>query len=222
MGIYIEALILYILLFFRGTASIFTGVETEAADFTAAEYLVTIITYSVPSLILIWYLAFKTKKIDIWVIRPGRKDLVSFVLSLPGLLITGIIVSVIGLYMDGASSQMPLHLPSSITEWVFLSITCILTAYLEESYFRFYLLSKRDEFNLNPVSALAASVILFSVCHIYEGPWGFMNAVISGTILGFVFLRYYSIHGIAFAHAVYNILIFIINALINGELKIGN
>jgi len=60
---------------------------------------------------------------------------------------------------------------------------------------------------------LVFSVILFAVCHIYEGPWGFLNAVISGAIFGFVFLRYNSLHGIAVAHALYNILILVIYKL---------
>jgi membrane protease YdiL (CAAX protease family) len=144
-------------------------------------------------------------------VKPGRKDYISFIITLPFLLITGLFVSLIGAYINGTSSQA-FSSPSTPTEWVFLSITCLLSSYLEESYFRFYLLSKREELNLNNTSALAFSVILFSICHIYEGPWGFMNAAISGTVLGFVFLRYYSIHGIALAHALYNISIYVINS----------
>jgi membrane protease YdiL (CAAX protease family) len=222
MGIYIEALILYILLFLRGSAAVFTDGGAEAVGFSIIAELVNIITYSIPSLILVWYLAFRTNKTEIWVIKPGKKDFVSFIITLPCLLITGSIVSLIGLYISGTTSQTTLHLPSTSTEWVYLFITCLLSAYLEESYFRFYLLSKREELNFNAVSALVFSVILFSICHIYEGPWGFMNAVISGTILGFIFLRYYSIHGIALAHAMYNISIYIINAFINENLKIAS
>jgi membrane protease YdiL (CAAX protease family) len=213
MGIYIEALILYILLFFRGSIAVFSGVDVEAVDFSVSAELVNIFTYSIPSLILIWYLAVRTKKVEIWIVKPGKKDYISFIITLPFLLITGLFVSLVGSYINGTSSQI-FHSPSTPTEWVFLSITCLLSAYLEESYFRFYLLSKKEELNLNNTSALAFSVILFSICHIYEGPWGFMNAAISGTILGFVFLRYYSIHGIALAHALYNISIYVINSLL--------
>jgi len=215
MGIYIEALVLYILLFFRGTAAIFIGGGAEAADFSVTAELVKIITYSIPSLILIWYLIVKARKIEIWVVNPGKKDLVSFIITLPCLLVTGLIVTFTSLYISGPSAQITLYSPSTATEWVFLSINCLLAAYLEESYFRFYLLSKREELNLNAASALALSVVMFSGCHIYEGPWGFMNAVISGTILGFIFLRYNSLHGIAAAHTLYNILVYVINALFN-------
>jgi membrane protease YdiL (CAAX protease family) len=214
MGIYIEALILYILLFFHGSTVINTSRETAVTDFSVTAEFVKIITFSIPSLILIWYLIYKARKIEIWAVKPGKKDLVACIITLPCLLITGLIVTFTGSYIGGNSAQITLHFPSSVIEWVFLSVNCLLAAYLEESYFRFYLLTKREELNLNTMSALVLSVVMFSVCHIYEGPWGFINAVISGTILGFVFLRYSSLHGIAIAHALYNILVYVINVLL--------
>ena len=182
-------------------------------DFSVTAELVNIFSYLLPSLALIWYLIYKARKIELWAVKPGKKDILSFFIIFPSLLITGIIVTFTGVYIGGNSSQIALKSPSSVIEWVFLSITCLLSAYLEESYFRYYLLTKKEELNLNAASALGVSVVMFSICHIYEGPWGFMNAVISGTILGFVFLRYYSLHGIAIAHAFYNISIYVINAL---------
>jgi membrane protease YdiL (CAAX protease family) len=88
----------------------------------------------------------------------------------------------------------------------------MIAAYLEETFFRFYLLTRRDELGLDAAPALALSVILFSVCHIYEGPWGFLNAVISSAFLGFIFLRFKALHGIAIAHGCYNLSVYIINA----------
>jgi len=213
MGIYIEALVLYILLFLHGSLAFFAGSGSEAANFSVTAELVNIFAYLMPALVLIWYLITKTPKIEIWAVRPGKKDLLSCIITFPCLLITGLVVTIIGSYISGPSESITLNLPSSVIEWILLFITCFLSAYLEESYFRFYLLSKREEFNLNAVSALALSVVLFSICHIYEGPWGFLNAVISGTILGFMFLRYNSLHGIAIAHTLYNISIYIISGL---------
>jgi len=213
MGIYIEALILYILLFLHGSLAFFTGGGAEAADFSISAELVNIFAYLTPALILIWRLITKTPKIELWSLRPGKKDLLSCVITFPCLLFTGLFVTIIGSYISGPSENITLNLPHSAVEWILLFVTCLLSAYLEESYFRYYLLSKREEFNLNAVSALAISVILFSICHIYEGPWGFLNAVISGTILGFMFLRYNSLHGIAIAHTLYNISVYIVSGL---------
>jgi membrane protease YdiL (CAAX protease family) len=90
-----------------------------------------------------------------------------------------------------------------------------MAAYLEESFFRFYLLSRRDDLKMGAVSALTVSVALFSICHIYEGPWGFLNSFFSAVILAFIFLRYQALHGIAFAHGLYNIAAYAINSLLS-------
>jgi len=99
--------------------------------------------------------------------------------------------------------------------WIVLCIMCFFSAYLEESYFRVYLISRRKELNLNSAQVLALSAVLFSICHIYGGLWSFVNAAICGVLLGYIFLKYNSLHGISIAHAIYNILAFIINRLIN-------
>ena len=212
MGIYIEALVLYILLFLHGSLALFASGGAEAANFSATAELVNIFAYFIPALILIWLFITKTPKVELWAARPGKKDLLSCIITFPCLLITGFFVTIVGSYIS-PSESITLNLPASAAEWVLLFFTCLLSAYLEESYFRFYLLSKREEFNLNAGSALALSVVLFSICHIYEGPWGFLNAIISGAILGFMFLRYNSLHGIAVAHTLYNISIYIISGV---------
>jgi membrane protease YdiL (CAAX protease family) len=114
--------------------------------------------------------------------------------------------------MSGPSAQVLLHSPSTPAGWIVLGFSLIIAAYTEESFFRFYLLSRKDEFKMSAAQALMFSVLLFSICHIYEGPWGFLNAALSGTFLCFIFLRYKSIHGISIAHGLYNIVIFAINA----------
>ena len=215
MGIYIEALILYILLFFSGSAAFLTGNYFASADFSASAELLKIILYYLPSLALIWYLIYKplTENLSaLALFRFGKNDLVSGIITLPGLLIIGTGITVFSSHIDGSAAQISLHSPSTAAEWIILCIICIFSAYLEESYFRYYLLTKRKEFNLNSVSALALSVILFSVCHLYAGPWSFLNAVICAVFLGCVFLRFRSLHGIAIAHAMYNVFAFVLAA----------
>ena len=213
MGIYVEAIILYIVLFLSGSAAQFTGGAGAADGFSAAREIALILFYFLPSLALVWYLLFKSWKLEFWVIRPGRKDVTAFLVTLPVLLITGYIISHVSSTVGGVSAQTAPFSPGNSAEWVILCFSCVFSAYLEESYFRFYLLSRRQELNLNATSALALSTALFSICHIYEGPWGFLNAVLSGTFLAFIFLRYNSLHGIAAAHALYNISAYVINAL---------
>lgn len=71
--------------------------------------------------------------------------------------------------------------------------------------------------NLGVISALIISVALFSICHIYEGPWGFLNAVFSGTFLCLIFIRHKAFHGNAIAHGMYNIAVYIMNAVMTNQ-----
>jgi len=233
MGIFIEALILYILLFLPGYPVIQTA---GAAEFSIITELIKIFTRSIPSLCLIWYLIFKagdTKIEEILPVKPkienlqdaaflknadsartraGKKDLISASIALPSLILTGFIISLLSSASGGISTGNLIYSPSTAPEWTVLSLSCIVSAYLEESYFRFYLLTKRHWLRLNALEVTAVSVILFSACHIYAGFWGVLNAAISGTVLCVLFLRFNAIHGIAIAHAIYNILAFVFNS----------
>jgi membrane protease YdiL (CAAX protease family) len=83
------------------------------------------------------------------------------------------------------------------------------SAYVEESYFRFYLLTRLEETEPGPLKRVFVSVFLFSLCHIYEGIPGILNAVLAGTFLSFLFLKYRSLHGLAWAHGAYNAAVYI-------------
>jgi len=211
MGIYIEALILYVVLFFSDSTGKFTN--GGGAGFSTAAELIRIFIYTVPSIALIWYLLLKVRRLREWDIMPGKKDLISGLITLPCLLITGFAIASIS-SIGGTAAQVSLQSPSTAPQWIVLCISCVSAAYLEESFFRFYLLSRREELKLNAASALVVSVALFSICHIYEGPWGFLNSVLSGTLLAFIFLRYKSLHGIAVAHGLYNIAVYALNAML--------
>jgi membrane protease YdiL (CAAX protease family) len=212
MGLYFEALILYFILFLSGSTGIISS--QDAAGFSSLSELARIFFYYIPSIALIWYLILKVKPLRNWAIVPGKNDIISFFITLPCLILTGFAIAFISSYIGGSSGQAAAHSPGTGLEWAILSVSCMTAAYLEESFFRFYILARRDEFKLDAAPAMALSVIMFSVCHIYEGPWGFLNAAISGVILGFVFLRYRALHGIAIAHGAYNISVYIINSML--------
>jgi membrane protease YdiL (CAAX protease family) len=207
MNVFIEPLILYAVLFFRISAgSVLPGSEVE---FSATAELARIIAYNIPSLALVWYLLLRVKSLKEWGISlPGKKDLLPIALALPALVFIGLTITIVSrlfFEMPSGSRFLP---PQGFFPWSILVISCISTAYLEESFFRFYLLSKREEMGLGPHRAALLSTLLFSVCHIYEGPLGFLNAALSGIVLAFIFLRFRSLHGIALAHALYNVLVY--------------
>ncbi|GHV81672.1 hypothetical protein AGMMS49991_02300 [Spirochaetia bacterium] len=87
-------------------------------------------------------------------------------------------------------------------------LSCFSTGYLEETYFRHYLLTWFREQGLHSAIGIGISVLLFSFCHVYQGLGGVLNAVMAGTLLGLIYKRYGSLHGLAWAHGLYNIFIY--------------
>jgi membrane protease YdiL (CAAX protease family) len=212
---YVESLILYVILFLSGSLAPLPGqAEPEGpAAFSVIGELTRICVYTIPSLALIWYLLLKIKPLKNWEIGPpGRKDLLPGLLTLPALILIGFIIALIAPYFGKMPGAPDIAVPSTVPAWILLAVSCIGTGYLEESFFRFYLLSKREEFGLGASRMAMVSILLFSLCHVYEGPWGFLNAVLSGAVLAFVFLRYRSLHGIACAHGLYNLFAYIVAA----------
>jgi len=212
MNTFIESLILYAVLFLRvSTGAASSG---EAVDFSATNEIARIVLYNIPSLALIWYLLLKVKSLKEWGITfPRKKDLLPAAAAIPALVLIGLTIALISRFFTEIPSGSRFLPPQNFVSWVILIVSCISAAYLEESYFRFYLLSKREEIGLGPFRAVIFSTLLFSVCHIYEGPWGFLNAALSGALLAFLFLRYRSLHGIALAHALYNVLVYVLSAV---------
>jgi len=207
MGNLIEAFILYIVLFFSGAARFIIGGERNV-DFSAAGQIAGILLHSIPSLALIMFLMHRAGRIDKSIIKPGKKDLICGLITLPCLLLIGIVTASVS-YFTGSSDGSPsLSSPSTVPGWIILCLSCVCAAYLEESYFRYYLLTARAALKLNDYLALLLSTALFSICHIYEGPLGVLNAALSGALLCIIFLRRKSFHGIALAHGFYNILIY--------------
>ncbi|MDR1586227.1 MAG: CPBP family intramembrane metalloprotease [Treponema sp.] len=209
MNVFIEPLILYMILFLPGSAG-----QSGAGNliiFSATNELIRIVLYDIPSLALIWYLLLKVRSFKAWGVGiPRKKDLVSGLLALPSLVLIGFAVSAVSpLFQSEGPRLVP---PSDVPGWLILVVSCISTGYLEESFFRFYLISKRDEFGLSGAAAALISVVLFAVCHVYEGPWGFLNAVLAGSVLSFLFLRCHTLHGLAFAHGLYNTLVYIFSS----------
>ena len=94
--------------------------------------------------------------------------------------------------LQGAS-QIPLALLFGIT-----------AGYKEEFFFRSYLLSRLEELGIQVPLAVAASTVLFSVGHVYEGPLAVAITAGLGLLLSVSWLRRRSLHVVAIAHGLYN------------------
>ncbi|MCL1992468.1 MAG: CPBP family intramembrane metalloprotease [Spirochaetes bacterium] len=210
----IEALIIYTVVFLSGWPAMgaASGAVGADAEFSIAAELTRIFMYSIPSLALIWYLLLRARNLRDWGIHlPGKSDFIAGLISLPCLFLIGLSIAFAASLFGINADDMRLSSPASTLGWVILFISCISTGYLEESFFRFYILSRREALNLSNTSAILFSTIAFAICHIYGGPWFFLNSFLAGIFLCFIFLRYRSLHGIAIAHGLYNFAVYVIN-----------
>ena len=94
-----------------------------------------------------------------------------------------------------------------------LALLCVITGYREELFFRSYLYAELVEVGWRSHTAIAASALLFSIGHLYEGIASFLGTAAIGVFLGWCFLRLRNIHLLAIAHAIYNFLVIMITSL---------
>jgi membrane protease YdiL (CAAX protease family) len=96
-----------------------------------------------------------------------------------------------------------------------ISSLCI--GYREEVFFRAYLFDRASEVGIRPVGAITGGSLLFAVGHIYQGVAGFLVASLLGLILGAIYWRRKSLHGVAVAHALYNLSVLLISGPFAGQ-----
>ncbi|MDR2053250.1 MAG: CPBP family intramembrane metalloprotease [Treponema sp.] len=217
-------------------------------QFTAGRELNRIFGYSIPSLLLLWYL-FHIKGKRIFPLRAQFGDFQSLIIALPGLLGIGLGISVLSSIIPLSETTFAVvQAPGEPAAWILMIFSCFSTGYLEETYFRHYLLNPfrkqkpgtqtagpenpdretEEAFfpdtrpgrhglpaaagalyaKAGPIPGILVSTALFSLCHIYEGPWGVINAVLAGLLLSLIYVHYGALHGLAWAHGLYNIFIY--------------
>jgi membrane protease YdiL (CAAX protease family) len=204
----LEPLILYGILFLPGALR--REPPAELAVFSLSREMIRVIAYNLPALALIWYLRWSRGG---RVSPPGLRDLFTFLLVFPALILTGICISRIAVLFPEIPGNFNIGAPGDIAGFLAVFISCISTGYLEESYFRYYLGEKIGEFGLGPRAFLAISTVLFSLCHVYEGPWGTMNSVLAAVILALAYTRFHGLHGLALAHGFYNFVVYLASGI---------
>jgi len=216
-----EPLILYFVLFFPGVyISSFSGAgqAVETIPFLIFHELGRTLTYTIPSIALVWYIIGKKRLMALISRKFRKKDLFAFVAGFSGLcaisLGISLLVSFFLRYFDLAPPPK-VEAPVNYAGWIVLVFSCLGTGYLEESFFRYYLLTKYEKTVPQTAIRVVYSTFLFSLCHIYEGPGGFINSVLAGILLSTLFIRYRSLHGVAWAHSAYNIFVYVMELFVH-------
>jgi hypothetical protein len=200
---FLEPLLLYGILFLPSVLRY--QAPLEPAAFSVNSEIVRISAYNLPALALIWYLWRRNRRIPL----PSLQDLFSFLWAFPALILTGFSVSAAASFIPGRSPGPAVSAPGSIAGMAVMFFSCLSTGYLEESYFRYYLGEKFEEIGLPSWAFMLLSTALFTLCHLYEGPWGTMNALLAALILALIYTRFRCIHGLALAHGLYNVAVYL-------------
>ncbi|GHV75944.1 hypothetical protein AGMMS49942_07650 [Spirochaetia bacterium] len=205
---FIEPLILYWVLFLPAWGP--PSVAAAPAIFSLSQELGRIFAYNLPSLALIVYLLRSDPGGRL---RPRTRDLGTVLIALPGLLVLGVLVTLLGSLLPFPVSVPAIEGPRGPAAFPVMILSCLSTGYLEETYFRLYLFTRFKEGGIRLMKAMTVSSLLFALCHIYEGPLGVLYAFLAGLLLFFIFSRRQSIHGIAWAHGGYNVFVYIMAIL---------
>jgi hypothetical protein len=216
IGIFLEPLILYLILFLRGlNVSAFLPPATEPVPavipFSASRELSRIAAYHIPALALIWYLLFVTRSLKRGIPGPGINDVKTVLIGFPALVLLGFLLFLISGFIPGLPAPLQLEGPRGIPAIAAMVLSCFSTGYLEESYFRFYLFARFRQGGLGPIKGMCVSSVLFALCHTYEGPLGVLNAFLAGAVLYLLISRYRAIHGLAWAHGLYNVFVYVMS-----------
>jgi len=210
MNVLLEPIILYLVLF----PGVFLGPPAAVAPVAISSVPAVAVTLlrTASLLALVFYVMSKSRPLSSWgLARPGKPDAAAFPVAFAAIAIVGTAVAAGAGKFGGQAAAVLILPPESVASWIMLAVCVLAGAYLEEGFFRFYLLSKWTKTGAGSVdigrhSAGAGSSIMFALCHAYSGPWGFLNAALSGVALSYVFLWSKSLHGISLAHGLYNVL----------------
>ena len=178
-----------------------------AFPFDAAEELYRVLFHDLPALALVLFLSRGSLAGDPFIL-PKRSDAGYAVGGFVALVLISSTAGYASSFFPGAAAGGYLEVPLGLAGWSVALASCVVTGYLEESYFRAYLLRKFESFGVTRFRAIFISTALFSLCHLYEGPWGFLNAALAGAALSVVFLRSGTVHAAAWAHAAYNAFVY--------------
>ncbi|GHT73378.1 hypothetical protein FACS1894124_1650 [Spirochaetia bacterium] len=206
----LEPFIIYAVLFFPGFISGggIAGDPEAPVQFSVMQELARIAGYNIPSFLLIWYLSFLNRRKP-FPVKVQSADFLSLAIALPGLLGIGLALYHITPVFTPAPPVITIAAPHGTAAILVMILSCFTTGYLEETYFRHYLLTWFRNQGLHPVLGIGISVLLFSLCHVYEGLWGVLNAALAGTLLALVYKRYGRLHGLAWAHGLYNAFVYV-------------
>jgi membrane protease YdiL (CAAX protease family) len=219
---------IYILLFFPDPYSAqnsFTSASEAVLPFSAVDELFQIFVFYIPALALVLYFCFRYTQ-DLSFEKScfsGYKDIFTSRLKFTActilcafcLLLIGGLMVILENHLSKTegfpTTLLPvMETPGSVFAISVMAASCIIAAYLEESFFRVLLYRRLLAAGQQKAPAIFTASLLFAACHAWQGIWGMSGAFMSGIFLAFLFERQKSLNLIALSHALYNILVYLL------------
>lgn len=205
-----EMLILFSVFFLPGIIA--QSGAMAGASFDNMMYLIQIVLVAVPQVLLILYvleLRGDTDRERFGLHQIRARDLLSgllYYLALLGVFIpVGLLVSLL------PNENMREAIPN--VSWSFsrlellpaIALAMLAVGYREELFFRSYMVTRLEQLGLGGLGAIIVSTILFSIGHLYQGVAGLAVSLVIGMLFGVIYVRRRNLHGLAIAHALYNV-----------------
>ena len=218
----LEPLLLFSVFFLPGFIS--QGVQEAAPDmFESVFFNIYYLVSVVPQVLLVLYIITLKpgRELSDFDIGPLKKrDLPFSLLALAGIYICIVPVGLVSVLIEpelenqftyGAGWQFSNY---KLLPLVFL--TCLVTGYTEEIFFRSYLYKSLLKAGTGVIPSVIITSLLFGSGHIYEGYFALASTAVIGAFLSFMFIKTRSIHTVAIGHGLYNFSVLLI--AMTGEL----
>ncbi len=221
----LEALLIFAAFFFPGFLAQSGGIP-QTRDIT--QIMVSALAQAVPQTLLILYILYlqmgrRLEAFGIVGFKP--RDLLRVLLVYLGALSLVVpTAAIVGFLPETAretASQGYRWGLESAAELPLALVFCIVSAYREELFFRAYLLTRLTEIGAAPLLAAAATALLFSAGHLYEGWIGLLFSALQGIYFAAVFFKTRNLHVIALSHGLYNFTVFCLTLALGRIVPVG-
>ena len=141
--------------------------------------------------------------------RPGTTAVLTWVVLLGASFTVSALAALVNLSSPEAGSRAVIaSLQASAPPAVWAPVLILAmgsVGYVEELFFRGYLVGRFRQVGATPVQAVLVSAVMFSLGHGYQGPAALVFSFIAGGLLGLLWLRRGHLAAFAGGHTVYNL-----------------
>lgn len=211
--VWIEPFLLFSVLFLPGFIG--QSADFDGSIFNSLSFNINTTLLTLPQIGMVYYF--------IW-IKPEPASRFGLIPFHPAVIIISLIVFM-GVYIillplsyllelllnNSLESLNPVHW--NITKPAMLPIifiTCLVTGYREEIFFRSYLLTVFQDSGTPRWLSIGLAALLFSAGHVYQGISGFLVALTIGIYFSLWFFKRRNLHILAIAHGLYNFFILLL------------